>query len=64
MLFVQVNSSDYADSRITMPAKTNNINIIKTKGGCNPAILEGTVDIDALRDFQIKSMNYRKIWSF
>lgn len=58
---VQVNSSDYGDSRITMPSKTEAKDIIKTKGGNNATILVGTVDFAKLRDFQFKEYNLQKM---
>ncbi len=57
---VQVNSSDYGDSRITRPAKTDNKDIIRTKGGTNSTILVGEIDIESLRKFQIKSYELQK----
>lgn len=57
---VQVNSSDYGDSRITRPAKTDNKDIIRTKGGTNSTILVGEIDIESLRNFQIKSYELQK----
>ena len=58
---VQVNSSDYGDSRITMPSKTEMKDIIKTKGGNNATVLVGTVDYEKLRDFQLKEYNLQKM---
>ena len=58
---VQVNSSDYGDSRITMPSKTEMKDIIKTKGGNNATVLVGTVDIERLREFQFKEYNLQKM---
>ena len=57
---VQVNSSDYGDSRITMPSKTEIKDIVKTKGGSNETVLVGTVDIGKLREFQFKEYNLQK----
>lgn len=57
---IQVNSSDYGDSRITKPSKTEEKDIIRTKGGKNSTILVETIDISALRDFQIKSYELQK----
>lgn len=57
---VQVNSSNYGDSRIIMPSKTEMKDIIKTKGGNNATVLVGTVDIEKLRDFQFKEYNLQK----
>ncbi len=58
---VQVNSSDYGDSRITMPSKTEMKDIIKTKGGNNATVLVGTVDFAKLRNFQFKEYNLQKM---
>lgn len=49
---VQVNSSDYGDSRVVSPSKTEKRDLIKTKGGKNNTILVDTIDISALRSFQ------------
>lgn len=49
---IQVNSSDYGDSRITMPKKTVERDYIKIKGGENIYLIVGDLDIQKLRDFQ------------
>ena len=49
---IQANSSDYGDSRVISPAKTEIRDIIKTKGGLNSTILIDQIDIQALRDYQ------------
>ena len=49
---VQVNSSDYGDSRVMSPTKTVMRDLIKTKGGLNYTILTDVIDIDQLRDYQ------------
>lgn len=54
---VQVNSSEYGDSRITKPSKTEEKDIIRTKGGRNTTILVDEIDIRKIRDFQIKEYN-------
>lgn len=51
---VQVNSSDYGDSRITKPAKTEEKDIVRTKGGKNNTILVDEINIKKIREFQIK----------
>lgn len=51
---VQVNTSDYGDSRIVKPAKTEVKDIVRTKGGENSTVLIGKIDIKQLREFQIK----------
>jgi len=50
---IQANSSDYGDSRVVSPSETITRDIIKTKGGKNSCILSDTIDIKALRDFQM-----------
>jgi hypothetical protein len=57
---IQVNSSNYGDSRVTQPTKTDEKDILRTKGGDNESILVGTIDIAALRDFQIKNFELQK----
>ncbi|MBR1443772.1 MAG: hypothetical protein IJ583_09610 [Firmicutes bacterium] len=49
---IQANTSDYGDSRITEPSKSETKDLIRTKGGKNSTILVGEVDIKALREFQ------------
>lgn len=51
---VQVNSSDYGDSRITKPSKTEKKDIVRTKGGNNTTILIGEINIGKIREYQIK----------
>ena len=57
---IQVNSSDFGDSRITKPSKTEEKDIIRTKGGKNSTILIDTIDISKLRDFQLKEYELQK----
>lgn len=57
---VQVNCSDYGDSRITMPAKTEIKDILKTKGGINETVLIGEIDVARLRLFQLKGYELQK----
>lgn len=54
---VQVNSSDYGDSRITKPSRTEEKDIMRTKGGRNITILVDEIDIDSIREFQLKEYN-------
>lgn len=54
---VQVNSSNYGDSRITMPSKTEEKDIMRTKGGKNSTILVDEIDIKKIREFQLKDYN-------
>lgn len=57
---VQVNSSNYGDSRIVQPSCTEKMNIIKTKGGKNKTILVDEIDIKQLRDFQKRTNDGQK----
>ncbi len=57
---VQVNTSDYGDSRITKPSKTEEKDIIRTKGGINSTVLVGDVDIKELREFQFRQCSLQK----
>lgn len=52
--FVQVNTSDYGDSRILQPAKTEKKNILQLKGGENITILTASLDLKSLRKFQMQ----------
>jgi hypothetical protein len=49
---VQVNSSDYGDTRITKPKKTEQRDYIKIKGGENVSLIIGDLDVRSLRNFQ------------
>ena len=57
---IQVNSSDYGDSRIVAPKDSVSKDIIRTKGGINACVLVDTVDIKALRDFQMLEFPLQK----
>lgn len=57
---IQVNSSNYGDSRIAKPSKTEEKDIIRTKGGVNSSILVEELDISQLRNFQIKEYSLQK----
>lgn len=51
--FVQVNTSQYGDNRITQPASNDFKDILRIKGGKNSFLVIGQVDIRKLREFQI-----------
>ena len=55
MPLIRVNTSDYGDSRITQPTKTEKKDILRTKGGANAAVLVGKIEIAKLREFQAKT---------
>lgn len=50
--FAQVNTSQFGDSRITQPSRTEIKDILKLKGGENDTILVGKIDLNGLREFQ------------
>ena len=51
---IQVNTSQYGDSRITLPSKTESKDLLKVKGGKNSMVLTDVLDISALRNFQLQ----------
>lgn len=53
---VQVNTSQYGDSRITLPSETITRDYIKLKGGENISLVTGNLLIKDLREFQTKSL--------
>ena len=57
---VQANSSRYGDIRLMQPAETQVRDSIRTKGGKNACILFDEIDIQALREFQSKSLDLQK----
>lgn len=48
----QANTSDYGDSRIVAPRKTEQKDVLRVKGGENAVLIKGIIDIKKLRDFQ------------
>jgi len=48
----QVNTSQYGDTRIIRPSKTELKDILRLKGGENDTILVGEINLIALREFQ------------
>ena len=57
---IQVNSADYGDSRVTIPTKTEKKDILRTKGGEYPTVLATTIDVQKLREFQLKEFELQK----
>lgn len=57
---VQSNDSRYGDSRIMQPANTIHKDLLKLKGGVNPFIIAGDLDLAALREFQVKDYHGQK----
>ena len=51
---VQVNTSNYGDSRITAPKSSAEMNIIQVTGGENDVLLKGMIAVNQLRQFQLR----------
>ncbi|WP_139062198.1 hypothetical protein, partial [Ochrovirga pacifica] len=62
--FVQVNSSDFGDSRITKPSRTEIKDIIRLKGGINSVVLYDEVNLKELREFQKTHIDGQKTIKF
>lgn len=57
---IQVNSSNYGDSRVMLPTENIRRDLIKTKGGCNRTILTDYIDFVSLRKFQCKEYELQR----
>lgn len=49
---IQVNTSNYGDSRITQPSESFKKDLVKIKGGDNVSLITGVINIKELREFQ------------
>lgn len=58
--FIQVNSSDFGDSRIIQPAKSYEKDLVQVKGGLNSVVLIDKLKISDLRAFQFKEYHLQK----
>jgi len=58
--FIQVNSSDFGDSRIIQPAKSFEKDLVQVKGGLNSIVLVDKLKISDLRNFQFKEYHLQK----
>ncbi|MDX3915376.1 MAG: hypothetical protein QHC79_17665 [Pseudosphingobacterium sp.] len=58
--FIQVNTSDFGDSRLIQPSKSYSKDLIQVKGGTNSTVLVGLLDIEELRNFQYMEYNLQK----
>lgn len=50
----QVNTSQFGDSRLTQPSESARKDLMKLKGGKNDTVLVESLNINALREFQLK----------
>jgi len=55
--FIQCNTSNYGDSCILKPSKTETSRMVTVKGGENSTVLIDNLDIESLRSFQFKEHN-------
>ncbi len=51
---VQVNTSQFGDSRVTSPKKSEEMNAARVSGGLNTTLLKAEIDIRDLNDFRSK----------
>lgn len=58
--FIQVNTSDYGDSRVAHPRSTENRDSLRIKGGKNTTLLVDVLDIKGLREFQYKGYGLQR----
>lgn len=58
--FIQSNDANFGDSRISQPASTHFKDIVKVKGGINPSVVVGEINIGDLRNFQAKTYKDQK----
>lgn len=58
--FIQVNTSQYGDSRVTHPKKSDTKDSLRIKGGLNTSLLVDELDIEKLRAFQYKGFGQQK----
>jgi hypothetical protein len=54
---VQVNTSQYGDSRITYPVKSERMNLVRITGGDSALLLKKEIEFETLRDFQLQSFS-------
>lgn len=57
---IQVNGSQYGDSRVVNPSKSEKMNPLRIKGGDNLTFLTVALDLKALRDHQRKGYGLQK----
>lgn len=57
---VQVNDSQYGDSRVIVPGSTDVMNPVRIKGGENQTYLVSTLDLKGLRDHQRQGFGLQK----
>ncbi len=58
--FIQVNTSQFGDSRVTKPTKSAYQDSLRIKGGKNTTLLVDELDIEKLREFQYKGFGQQK----
>jgi len=58
--FIQVNTSQWGDSRLVQPSSSSDKNLISVKGGENSTVIVGYLAIKELREFQLKEYLLQK----
>lgn len=58
--FVQVNTSEYGDSRIMKPSSKDTRNMVVVTGGENSTVLVEDLDVKGLRDYELKEYNLQE----
>jgi len=51
---IHSNTSQYGDSRITAPQKQEEMDYVRVKGGISSVLMKASLNIEGLRDFQMK----------
>ncbi|MBD1398803.1 hypothetical protein H9Q13_16645 [Pontibacter sp. JH31] len=57
---IQVNDSSWGDSRISQPSATATKDLVRIKGGEHVQIVTGEIDIEGLREFQMKNFSLQE----
>ncbi len=57
---IQVNDSQFGDSRVVSPSKTERMNPLRIKGGENTTFLTMRLDLKSLREHQRKGYGLQK----
>lgn len=62
--FIQVNTSEWGDSRLSIPKKSEKMTPVRIKGGDNDIIITFNLDIKVLRDFHEQDQLYQNTEEF
>ena len=62
--FIQANTSDYGNSRLSIPQKHDDMSPVMIKGGDNDTIITFDIDIKKLRNFQVQNPCFQNYHEF